>query len=216
VTANGGRELRAPVHLTHSKESFMSPLRFFLGPSGVVVALAALGWILGVSPDPLVYASETEGFSPYVDEEGNITLPLDYMTEFTHLGTFALKDELHGVYARPSDVSAYRRTGEFPDGAVIVKDVYSVDTELLTTGNSSYAKQMKIWFVMIKDTKGRFEGNELWGDGWGWALFEAEDPTKQVAADYRLDCRTCHLPAKNEDWIYVRGYPVLRRTSASG
>ena len=29
---------------------------------------------------------------------------------------------------------------------------------------------------MIKDAKGRFPGNDLWGDGWGWALFLAKEP----------------------------------------
>ena len=42
---------------------------------------------------------------------------------------------------------------------------------------------------MIKDAKGRFPGNDLWGDGWGWALFEAKDPKKNVATDYTTDCK---------------------------
>ena len=47
--------------------------------------------------------------------------------------------------------------------------------------------------------------------GWGWALFEAKDPKKNVATDYTTDCRTCHVPAKKDDWVYVRGYPVLKK-----
>jgi len=30
---------------------------------------------------------------------------------------------------------------------------------------------------MIKDRKGRFTGNDLWSDEWGWALFDANDRT---------------------------------------
>jgi hypothetical protein len=30
-----------------------------------------------------------------------------------------------------------------------------------------------------------------------------------VATDYKKDCLTCHIPAKADDWIYVKGYPVL-------
>jgi hypothetical protein len=34
--------------------------------------------------------------------------------------------------------------------------------------NVSYATDgLKQWFVMIKDEKGRFEDNPIWGDGWG-------------------------------------------------
>jgi hypothetical protein len=46
---------------------------------------------------------------------------------------------------------------------------------------------------MIEDSQGRFKGNNLWGDGWGWALFEARDPKKQVATDYRTASCGCNL-----------------------
>jgi hypothetical protein len=29
--------------------------------------------------------------------------------------------------------------------------------------------------------------------------------------DYKTDCKTCHVPAKKDDWVYVRGYPVLAK-----
>ena len=32
---------------------------------------------------------------------------------------------------------------------------------------------------MIKDAKGRFPGNDLWGDGWGWALFHGQGARTQ-------------------------------------
>ena len=64
---------------------------------------------------------------------------------------------------------------------------------------------------MVKDAKGRFLGNDLWGDGWGWALFLAKEPALNVATDYTTDCKTCHVPARKDDWIYVRGYPVLAK-----
>jgi hypothetical protein len=166
---------------------------------------------------PRALAAEPENFSPYVDDKGNITLPADYKTTFTHLGSFATAskvggqvDQLHGVYARPQDVLAYQKDGKFPDGAVIVKDVYKTNSDNLTTGTVTWATNIDVWFVMVKDTKGRFKDNALWGDGWGWALFERDNPTKQVATDYSTDCRACHVPAKKDDWLYVRGYPVLK------
>lgn len=50
----------------------------------------------------------------------------------------------------------------------------------------------------------------LWGDGWGWALFKADAPDKQVATDYKKDCLGYHIPAKSTDWTYVHGYPPLK------
>lgn len=161
-------------------------------------------------------APKADGFSPYVTKDGGISLPLHYREKFLHLGTYAVAtkpdkpvDEMHNVYARPEDVQAYRRDGKFPDGAILVKDVTTVGSEKLTTGQSTWTKDIKIWFVMVKDSKGRFPKNDLWGDGWGWALFEARDPKKNVATDYTTDCRVCHIPAKKDDWVYIRGYPVL-------
>jgi hypothetical protein len=158
------------------------------------------------------------GFSPYVTKDGGISLPLEYREKFEHLGTWAVAtkpakpvNELHNVYARPEDVQAYRRDGKFPDGAVLVKGVTNVGTEKLTTGQASWDTGIKIWFVMIKDAKGRFPKNDLWGDGWGWALYEAKDPKKNVATDYKFDCKVCHVPAKKDDWVYIRGYPVLAK-----
>lgn len=183
-------------------------------------ALIVLTAIAGFSR--LVQADEpntpkANTFSPYVTKNGAISRPTDYRENFMHLGTFAVAskpnqpvDELHVVYARKEDVQAYRRNGRFPDGAVLVKEIAAVGSGELTTGHDYWATDVKVWFVLIKDSKGRFPGNDLWGDGWGWALFEAKEPARNVATNYRTDCKACHLPARQDDWLYVRGYPVLK------
>ncbi|OWY65378.1 hypothetical protein B7486_42335 [cyanobacterium TDX16] len=159
----------------------------------------------------------TDQFSKYVDAKGNISLPDDFETQFVHIGTIAVAtkkdqpvDELHGTYTRREDLAAFQRDGKFPDGAILVKDVRAATGAKMTTGAASYAADVKIWFVMVKDAKGRFKENDLWGDGWGWALFEGKDRKTQVATDYRTDCRSCHVPAKMNDWVYTQCYPALR------
>lgn len=153
-------------------------------------------------------------FSPWVDAKGNISLPQDYRTTFVHLGTFSVASttkmeaaELHNVYTRKEDWATYKKDGKWPDGAIIVKDVYEATGEDLTTGRSSWASKIKVWFVMVKDTTNRFPDNPIWGDGWGWGLFEGKDRNKQVSEDYRADCRTCHVPAKKADWLYLDRLP---------
>lgn len=47
-----------------------------------------------------------------------------------------------------------------------MKDVMSVGSDKRTTEDSTWSKDIKIWFVMVKDAKGRFPKNDLWGDGW--------------------------------------------------
>jgi hypothetical protein len=158
-----------------------------------------------------------KSFSPFVTKDGAISLPADYRETFQHLGTYAVAtkpsqpvNEMHHVYARLEDIQAYRRDGTFPDGSAVVKEVTKVGTGDLSTGHDHWSTDTTLWFVMIKDSKGRFPGNDLWGDGWGWGLFMANEPARNVATDYRTDCKTCHVPAKNDDWLYIRGYPLLR------
>jgi hypothetical protein len=190
-----------------------------LAAIGLVAAMIPLGAAMPSRPDDPP-ASKAGDFSPYVTKDGGITRPTDYRDTFEFLGTYAVAtkpdqpvDEMHIVYSRPEDVKAYRRDGKFPDGAVLVKEVTKVSSDRLTTGQSHWASDIKLWFVMIKDAKGRFPKNDLWGDGWGWALFLEKDPAKNVATDYATDCKTCHIPARKDDWIYVRGYPTLTKAN---
>jgi hypothetical protein len=82
----------------------------------------------------------------------------------------------------------------------------------MTTGPKViHAENQKLWFVMVKDDKNRFPDNPKWGDGWGWALYYANDPSKDVSTDYKKDCLGCHVPAKLTDFVYVDGYPVLNK-----
>ncbi|HET8666925.1 MAG TPA: cytochrome P460 family protein [Terriglobales bacterium] len=181
-----------------------------LGISFVVFALVVLA---GHHP---VKAQGRTMFNGYelVDKTGNIRKPTDYRDRYELLGTYTILDpkgnEMHVTYASPGTAAYYRKTGKFPDGAVLVKEVFGTDHAKLTTGDAHWASGIKVWFVQIKDTKNRFPNNKLWGDGWGWALFKADAPDKQVATDYKKDCLGCHVPAQSTDWTYIQGYPVLK------
>lgn len=161
-------------------------------------------------------AQATHKFNGYdlVDKTGNIRKPADYRDLYQLLGTYTILDpkgdQMHVTYATPGTAEYYRKTGKFPDGAVLIKEIFGTDHAQLTTGDSHWATGTKVWFVKIKDDKHRFPQNPLWGDGWGWFLFKADAPDKQVATDYKKDCLTCHVPAQGTDWTYVQGFPVLK------
>jgi hypothetical protein len=152
------------------------------------------------------------------DAQGNLHVPDAYRTTYQLLGSWAIaadqgqgSKELHVVYASPGTIDAYRKDGHFPDNTVLVKEVYQAATAQMTTGAVSRADTLKGWFVMAKDNNGRHPGNALWGDGWGWSWFDAANPRKTTSTDYRLNCKSCHVPAQATDWIYVDGYPALKR-----
>jgi hypothetical protein len=156
--------------------------------------------------------TSVDGFK-LVDKTGNIRKPDDYRDLYRMLGAYMVLDpkgnQMHLTYASPGTAEYYRRNKKFADGTVLVKDVLGSDHASMTTGDAHWATDIKVWFVMIKDAKGRYPNNPLWGNGWGWALFKSDAPNKQVATDYKKDCLGCHIPAKADDWIYVKGYPVL-------
>jgi len=154
-------------------------------------------------------------YNELVDKTGTIRKPSDYRDHYQALGVYTPVDlngdtEMHYTYASPGTAEYYRRTGKFADGTVLVKETFATDHAQMTTGDAHWATSTKVWFVMIKDDKGRYPGNPLWRDGWGWALFKSDAPDKQVATDFKKDCIGCHIPAKTTDWVYVQGYPVLK------
>jgi hypothetical protein len=153
-----------------------------------------------------------------VDARGNLRVPTDYRTRYQFLGTWAVAadagqgaKQMHQVYASPGTVAAYEDSGHFPDGAVLVKEVFETATKPMTTGTVSHVETLKGWFVMVKDSKNRHPGNALWGNGWGWSWFDADQPTRTTSTDFRKDCLSCHTPAQATDWIYIEGYPALKK-----
>ena len=153
-----------------------------------------------------------------VDAEGSLRVPADYRTAYQFLGSWAVADdkgkgskEMHVVFASPGTVAAYRKDGYFPDGSVLVKEVFETATGEMTTGAVSHAQVLKGWFVMMKDSKNSHPDNKLWGDGWAWSWFYQGNPLKTTSTDYKVDCQPCHVPARASDWVYVEGYPALKQ-----
>jgi hypothetical protein len=180
------------------------------------ISIAAIA-AAGISAMVAVAADGQTG-TTVADATGNLHVPDAYRAAYQSLGSWAVAadqgqgaKELHVVYSSPGTITAYRRDGRFPDGAVLVKEVFQTATGQMTTGIVSRADTLKGWFVMVKDSNGRYAGNKLWGDGWGWSWFDAANPTKTTSTDYKTDCLGCHVPAQASDWVYVGGYPPLKR-----
>ena len=186
-----------------------------IGISAVVTATIALVGYGHVKVTALAnpsYAASVDG------ADGNLRVPDNYRTTYELLGSWAVatdegrgSKELHVVLASPGSIEAYRKDGHFPDGAVLVKEVFKTATKEMTTGTVSRADKLNGWFVMVKDGTGRHSGHPLWGDGWGWSWFDAAEPSRTTSINYKIDCRSCHVPAQASDWVYVDGYPALKR-----
>lgn len=189
-----------------------------------------LVFIAAIAPLDLAFAEGKKPFAPNVDRDtGAISVPKDYYLWPT-LGTWshakvddgaATIHEYHVVYTQPETIEYYKKNQRFPDGAVLVKELTHAETISMTTGPAvGHGTSLKGFFVLVRDTEGRFKSSPLWGDGWGWSFFEAGNSVKTTSKDYKNECIPCHIPAKelaprnakNDDkWIYTLGYPILQK-----
>tara|TARA_B100000700_G_scaffold207782_1_gene228320 strand:+ start:59 stop:649 length:591 start_codon:yes stop_codon:yes gene_type:complete len=183
------------------------PVSIICALIAIIIALRSMG-----------PTNETNTFDMTVSSTGAISLPeIDFRKNWTVLGTWSVNDEekqgakgFHTVYAESSSVDYFRKHKKFPDRAVIIKELRNAKTTPLSTGTVSWPTDLSGWFVLVKDTKKRFPQNRLWGNGWGWAFFTADNTNTTITKDYKAECIGCHIPAKKDDWLYLRAYPVLK------
>src|SRR5499427_4454665 len=90
-----------------------------------------------------------------VDSNGNMHVPANYRREYEYLGSWAVaadqgqgSKDLHVVYASRGAAETYKAGGHFPEGTVLVKEVFQAATAPMTTGTVSHADALKGWFVM--------------------------------------------------------------------
>jgi len=190
----------------------------FSGVLGVAIAGLVAGGAISAYAQADKHSQYEGAAAAIVDDKGNLHVPSDYRTSYEALGSWAVANDdgpgskdMHVVYASPGTIAAYRKDGHFPDGTVLVKEVFHASTGQMTTGTVSSAGTLVGWFVMVKDTVGRYQGNRLWGDGWAWSWFDANNPQQTTSTNYKTDCLSCHVPAQKSDWIYTFGYPALKQ-----
>lgn len=122
--------------------------------------------------------------------------------------------EYHHVYVNPDAFDIYKRTGTFPEGTVIAKELV-----LLKKGNHNdgsfdapsgrgyFADKYNGMDVMVKDSK-RFSKT----NGWGFFNFGHHAPpylTKAAAAPQN-NCASCHAANAEKDMVFSQFYPILK------
>lgn len=114
--------------------------------------------------------------------------------------------EFHNVYMDPASYAAYRRTGQFADGTIILKELVSVGSKQMDSGRGYFQGEFVSLEAMVKDaTRFRDEPG-------GWAFFRFGEAPDYEATGTRMKteaCNACHSGA-NEDYVFTDTYPVLR------
>ncbi len=110
----------------------------------------------------------------------------------------------------PDSFSHYERTGEFRDGAVMVKELVGVGAREATTGKGYFMGDFVGLEVPIKDSK-RFKDEP---GSWAYFSFGHKLPLKAEAAkNAAASCNECHQNSAAKDFVFRQFYPVLRASA---
>ena len=153
---------------------------------------------------------------PKYDEKGALIRP-DGWREWVYAGTpvtpndmndgKAAFPEFHNVYIDPASYAVFRKTGEFPHGTMIAKELVSVGTKAATSGNGYFQGEFQGLEISVKDRR-RFVDEP---GGWAYFSFGHEKVYTNTAAAFpTASCNACHESAADTDFVFTQYYPVLR------
>ena len=186
--------------------------------------VAALVLGTGISAG-ITYADGTQtaaAWKPQWTGNGDLKLPENFH-DWVFLGSpltpNALNDgkagfpEYHNVYVRPEALKAYRKTGEWPEGTILLKELQltleaenSDGSRQEASGRGYFPGKLNGIDISVKDSK-RFKST----NGWGFFNFGHHAPpyAKTAKAQPAENCAGCH-EANATEMVFSRFYsPVL-------
>lgn len=123
--------------------------------------------------------------------------------------------EFHNVYIAKRAWAVWKKTGTFPDGTILMKELVGVGTKAAVSGRGYFQGNFLGLEAVIKDKK-RFPkepGN--------WAYFSFTNPKhkslkKTAKAFPTAACNSCHQVSAKDDFVFTQYYPVLTAGKKSG
>ena len=99
---------------------------------------------------------------------------------------------IHHIYANTEALKGYK-TGEYPDGAVLVFDLL----EDIEKDKTIQEGSRKLIAVMYKDSKFFTKTG-----GWGYEGFAGDSKTERLVKDKGVSCHSCHLSKQSEGYVF--------------
>ena len=163
-----------------------------------------------------VYA-DTDFPKPSYNDKGEMIRPDISFREWVYVGTPLTPNslnngnapfpEFHNVYIHPSDFDHYKRTGQFPDGTVMVKELVLVGSNTAVSGSGFFMGEFAGLETTVKDSQ-RFPDEP---GNWAYFTFGHSYPLADSAAAFpAAACNACHEASAADDFVFTQYYPVLR------
>ena len=153
------------------------------------------------------------------DKEGNLIQPKDFAwRKWIYIGTPLTPNslnppeapfpEFHNVYMDPDSFEHYSKTGEFPEGTLLIKELVSVGATQAVSGKGFFEGDF-IGLEAAYKSKKRYPDEP---GNWVYFSFSHKPPPYPASAKLQpaASCNACHQAAAAEDWVFTQYYPVLR------
>lgn len=186
----------------------------------LVSVLALFAVLLGNTP---LAPKASEDFpKPSFNDKGQLIRPDVSYREWVYIGTPLTPNalnppeapfpEFHNVYIHPSDFDHWKRTGTFPDGTVIIKELVLIGATQAVSGKGYFMGEYTGLEAAIKDSK-RFKDEPGY---WAYFTFGHSYPLADTAEAFPAPaCNACHEASAAEDFVFTQFYPVLRAAKGS-
>jgi len=170
------------------------------------------------------HSGDGDADSYEIDATGKLVRPIGYR-EWIFAGTpvtpndmnngKAAFPEFHSVYIHPSAWGQWTRTGRFPEGTILVKELISVGSKQAASGAGYFMGEFIGLEATIKSEKDFPDepGN------WGYFSFSSPDHRTllpSAAPQATATCNSCHQAAAQDDWVFTQHYPVMRAAKGTG
>jgi hypothetical protein len=202
----------------------------------VVLTVAVAGFVFLIPADQGLADSHGASVAKF-DSDGNLLRPVGYR-EWVFVGTPVTPNELnggmapfpefHAVYIDPASWAQYKKTGEFRDGTVMVKELISVGAKQATSGQGYFMGEYIGLEAAVKskahfpDEPGNWAYHSFTTPGSPMedpdnrAKMQAGAPLKDKAKAFPTAvCAGCHVASAAEDMVFTQFYPVLRAAKAN-
>jgi hypothetical protein len=196
-------------------------MKQYLRPSKLAFA-ALISAFLGMTVIGNANAESKVAWGPKWTANGELELPENFhhwvflgspLTPNALNGGKAGFPEYHNVYVHPEALRSYRKTGVWPEGTIMLKELQLTQPGTNPDG-SSVEPSGRGYFpgarngidISVKDSK-RFKDT----NGWGFFNFTHHAPPypKSAAATPKDACANCHMQNATKDMVFSKFYEPL-------
>jgi len=204
---------------TIERRTAMKRRRLFVGAT---LAFCGIATVVSAQSDETNTAPARGRYLPEYTKEGDLVLPKNWRS-WVYVGSPLTPDalnngkagfpEYHNVYIEPGSYEIYKKTGVFPEGTIMFKELQRTlpqqnpdGSRTEPSGRGFFPGAFNGADVTVKDTK-RYANT---GSSWGYYNFNHHEPKAPTATLKPIsECGFCHQASAKKDEVWTQFYPLL-------